>query len=315
MKNLSYKKNIIGFAIASFFIGLFFTVRCSTLQQSLPPQEATQSVFQTKVAKFPRLCPEYTPYFAEWKKSISPDGLWITELCIGSEYDGKSLTFSNKKTHTMWTIKYRDHVTPNVDADGTMTITHWSRDSRYVYFHTTLGGSAVSCFYSGFDSGVGLFQLNLKTGEVEEVLPLIKDNVVHYQFSFSPSGERLLYGVQELGLSVFDLTTGKNINVIHKEDFEVKGGYIWSPDSSQFVYSTEKSDGLEEYKATLRLVDIETGKERILLEADKNCYWAEKWGDNDILFVHYFTEKGEPDIMQYDLNSNTIIHLPSPPNQ
>jgi hypothetical protein len=273
---------------------------------------ATQSVFQTEVSEFPRLCPGDTPYFSDRIESFSPDSLWLGELCLSSEYKDLVLTFSNKNTQVVWKMFYHDYIPDVVFADGGMRVVHWPNDGRYVYFYSSLGGSVGECFYEGYDTGEGLFRLDLQTGQTEEILPLINENPVWYGFSFSPTDRWLVYGIRTLDLVILDIMTGESINIAHKKDFSQGGGYLWSPDGSQFEYSTVKylPNNVGRVGYTLRLVDVKTGVEQILLESKTSCYLAKEWKDNGVLIIEYDDENYNRALMQYDLNSNTIIDAP-----
>lgn len=273
---------------------------------------STQSVFQTEVAKFPRLCPNDTPYFSDRKNDFSPDGLWLSELCFSSQ-EGVVLTFSNKKTQVVWKMFYHDYIPDIGYADGGMSVLHWSNDSRYAYFYSWLGGDGGECFYQGYDTGVGVFRLDLQTGKTKEILPT-NNTFVWYGFSFSPTDRRLVYGIRALDLIVLDITTGESTKVAHKKDFSQGGGYVWSPDGLQFAYSTVKylPNNVGTVGYTLRLVEAKTGVERILLESKTNCYLAKKWKGNNILLFEYYDENYNPTTMEYDFSSNTVIGTSTP---
>ena len=299
----------------SIFLALVFLVACSASKQTIQSAEPTQSAFQTTIAQFPHRCPNDTPYFSDSTESFSPDGLWLGELCLNLEERYFGLIFSNKKTGVIWKLPYNDYI-PNVEsADGGMRVAHWSNDSRYAYFHTSLGGDGGECFYEGYDTGVGLFRLDLQTGQTTEILPL-NDNLVWYGFSFSPTDKWFVYGIETVDLVIFNITTGESINVANKEEFSQGGGYIWSPDGSQFVYSTLKyvPNNVDRESYTLRLVDAQTGSERILLEAKTNCYLARKWNENNILLIEYDDENYNRAIMEFDIISNTIISASASPS-
>lgn len=275
---------------------------------------STQSVFQTEVAKFPRLCPKDIPYFSDRRKNFSPDDLWLSELCFSSQ-EGVVLTFSNKKTQVLWKMFYHDYI-PDIDyADGGMSVLHWSNDSRYAYFYSWLGGDGGECFYEGYDTGAGVFRLDLQTGKTIEMLPT-NETFYWYGFSFSPTDRRFVYGIQAQNLMVIDIKTGKSIKVAHKKDFSQGGGYVWSPDGLQFIYSTVKylPDNVDRDGYTLRLVNAKTGVEQILLESKTNCYLAKKWETNNILKIEYYDENYNRAIMEYDINSNTIISASASPS-
>lgn len=201
---------------------------------------------------------------------------------------------------------YHDYIPYTADsADGGMRVMHWSNDSRYGYFYTSLGGDGGECFYGGYDTGSGLFRLDLQTGQTKAILPL-NDDLRWYGFSISPTDRRLVYGIRSLDLQILDLTTGQLINVGHKKNFSQSGGYIWSTDGLEFVYSTvtytPNHTGIENY--SLRLVNAVSGSEQILFEAPDECFDTISWTENDILTIekNYARTK-----VEFDLNSNTII--------
>lgn len=272
---------------------------------------STQSVFQTEVAKFPRLCSKDIPYFSDRKKNFSPDGLWLSELCL-SPQESLVLTFSNKKTQVVWKMFYRDYI-PDIAADGGMSVIHWSNDNKYAYFYSWLGGDGGECFYEGYDTGAGVFRLDLQTGKTTEMLPT-NDTFYWYGFSFSPTDRRFVYGIRSQNLMVIDIKTGESIKVAHKKDFNQGGGYVWSPDGLQFVYSTVKylPNNVGTVGYTLRLVDVKTGVEQILLESKTNCYLAKRWKDNNVLLFEYYDENYNPTIMEYDFYSNIVSGTSTP---
>jgi len=118
---------------------------------------------------------------------------------------------------------------------------------------------------------------------------------------------------------VLDIMTGESVNVAHEKDFSEGGGYVWSPDESHFVYSTVKylpnnMGGREGY--TLRLVAAKTGVERILFESKTSCYLVKEWKDDNVLLIEYDydDENYNRVIMEYDINSNTIISASATPS-
>ena len=194
-----------------------------------------------------------------------------------------------------------------------MGITHWSKDSRYVYFYSTIGGSCGECFYEGYDVGAGLFRLDLFTGQTSEVLP---PNTVFYWYCFSiaPTGRFLVYSEVFHNLKILDMNTGQTINVVHKKDFRNRGRYVWSPDGLRFVFSSV-SYNLEEAERegySLHLVDAQTGEERILLESKTSCYLVKEWRENNVLVVEYNDENYARAIMEYDLNTDSFLGNPPP---
>lgn len=263
--------------------------------------DATQSVVQTKVAQFPRVCTENYS-----RPKYSPNDLWMEELCYSKNDRDLVLTLSNRETRLLWRLPYREYI-PHLDfdPDGGMSVVHWSKDGRYAYFTSFPRGSAGECFYGRLpDTGFGLFRIDLETGHTVSILP-VNDDYFWYSFSISPTDRRFVYGVRSLNLKVLDVKTGQRINVAHEADFSQGGGYVWSPDGLKFVYSTVTSnDRGERFGYSLRLVDTQSGSEQILLESPNDCFEAISWTeDNTLILEKNYNEA----FVEFDLISNQII--------
>ena len=80
---------------------------------------------------------------------------------------------------------------------------------------------------------------------------------------------------------------------------------MWSPDGLELVYSTVLYNEISEPIAySFRLVDAQSGNERILLESPENCFAAKSWTEDNILTLE--KNYGEA-LIEFDLNSNKII--------
>jgi hypothetical protein len=260
---------------------------------------ATVSAAQTHAANFPHLCDSY------FANQYSPDRSWLAELCYSKNDHDLVMTLANSKTQVLWKLLYQEYI-PKMDfvPDGGMSVVHWSNDGKYAYFTAFLGGDGGECFYGNqLETGTGLFRLDLQTGRTAAILPL-NDNDYWYSFSISPTERRLVYGVHSLDLKILDITTGQLIEVAHHSDFSDGGGYVWSPDGLKFVYSTVTSDSVaEKFQYSLRLVDAQSGSERILLESPDNCFAATSWTENNMVMIE--KNFGEA-FLEFDLNSNKI---------
>lgn len=286
----------------------------STLTPSATPNQtqvaegqiATQGVamLRTKIADFPRFCTEDYYYVAAGR--FSPNGLWLEELCYSEEDQDLVLTLASRETQALWKFRYQDYIPPmDFVPDGGMSVIHWSSDEKYAYFTSFLGGDGGECFFGNqLDTGSGLFRVDLETGNAVAILPVGGD-YLWYSFSLSPTDRRLVYGARSLDLKVLDLQTGQLTNVAHMSDFSQGGQYIWSPDGLKFVYSTvlyEEQQARLNY--SIRLVDAQSGTERILLESPDACFAVTSWTENNILTLE--KNYGQT-LAKFDLNTNKII--------
>lgn len=262
---------------------------------------ATPSVVQTRVANFPRLC---THSFYSYKR-FSPNGLWLEDLCYSEDDHDLVLTLSNSEKQVLWKLLYQDYI-PQMDfvPDGGMAVVRWSNDGRYAYFFSFPGGDGGECFYDGGDRGFGLFRVDLQSGKTAAILRP-NNNFWWYGFSLSPTDRRLVYGVRARDLKILDITTGQLISIISASKFEEAGGFLWSADGLKLVYSAlgrDDTGGRGNY--SLRLVDVQSGSEQILLESAKDCFEAKSWTENNILILE---KNYNETLVEFDLNSNKII--------
>jgi WD40-like Beta Propeller Repeat len=262
---------------------------------------SAQSTQQSLLASFPHICKDNysSPKF-------SPDGLWLVELCYSEIDQDLIMTLSNRETQDLWKLLYQEHL-PKMDfvPDGGMSVVHWSNDGRYAYFTAFLGGDGGECFYGNqLETGTGLFRIDLQTGHTTAILQPV-DNSYWYSFSVSPTDRRLVYGVHSRDLKVLDVTTGQLIDIVHKSEISQSGGYLWSPDGLQLVYSTVTSlDNWETRNYSLRLVSALSGDEQILLESPEHCFATISWTANNMVMVE--KDYGEA-LIEFDLNSRKIV--------
>jgi len=265
---------------------------------------ATQAAVNTRIAQFPRICTH--DYYSPSPGRFSPNGLWLEELCYSDDDQSLILTLANRDEQTLWKFLYRDYI-PQMDfvPDGGMAVVHWLNDGKYAYFTSFFGGDGGECFYDGGDRGSGVFRVNLQTGQSTTILPL-NNNFWWYGFSFSPTDRRLVYGARARDLKLLDLKTGEVININPASNFSEGGGFLWSSDGLMLVYSTVKylpnHVGREGY--TLRLVDAQTGSERILLDSPVDCFNAKSWTEDNILILE---KNYSEELIEFDLHSNKII--------
>lgn len=267
-----------------------------------PEEQAEIYAYETMIAQYPNICKNPHPY-----PKFSPNNLWLEEFCVPRLEDKVALILSNKETQGLWKIFYSDYI-PYTDIvpDGELAVAHWSKDGKYAYFNSYSNGSGGECFVLGNDGGWGLFRLDLQTGDITTILPVI-DPSVWYMFSFSPTDKRLVYRESKMDFTILDITTGDTIKINPNKDFDDAGGFKWSEDGLRFLYSTAtytNDSTTFSVRYALHLVDAKTGIEKTILDSPRDCFQVVEWFDTDILKIH---KNYNESIIEFDLNTNTIL--------
>ena len=285
-----------------------------TINQTMTVAVQAVSVLQTKIAQFPHVCTENYVY-PHFPGRFSPNGLWLEELCYSENDQDLILTISNKDTRVAWKLIYKDFIHHNgFPPDGGMLVIHWTDDGKFAYFNSYTSGDGGECFVNGYDSGRGLFRLDLQSGQTVAILPPNMEDLLWYGFSFSPTDRRLVYGARSRALKILDIQTGQTISIVHAKELNQTGGYTWSPDGLELVFSSVAynfQEGTANY--SLRWVDVHSGSERILIESDTDCYVARAWNENRSLLVERYDENYNSTLITYDLNLNSISETTTTP--
>ncbi len=267
---------------------------------------STRSAEQALIAQYPDICVKDVMAPPEF----SPNGLWMIEECLGENDQGPILTFSNKESQALWKLSLHDYIyteNPGSLWYAGFVVAYWSNDGKYVYFAPLPVIDGGECYLrrNSHNIGDGLFRLDLENGRVTTVLPL-QDNHRSYDFSFSSTGRQLIYQSGMSDLIILDINSGTSIHIKPTNKNQFGGGYLWSTDGLKFIYSTVSYGDNGPIDYSLRLVDSQSGSERILLESPKDCFVASEWINNRIT-VERYDEQYNQTLIDFDLNSNQII--------
>ena len=175
---------------------------------------------------------------------LSPDRQWVEVDC---ELD--VIKIINLDESKVWDVSSSQLIYPY--SDHFVHVVHWSNDDIYVY--VTLNPHTDG-YWEPFHQGIVLYRLTLQTGQFSEVLPLAKSDWVYYAFSFSPNDRRLAYIVTDKSptiLNVRDMQTGVEQSYQFGSTYNSGGGFLWSPDSQELIFSiTNYETSIQEYVAT-----------------------------------------------------------------
>jgi protease II len=136
---------------------------------------------------------------------------------------------------------------------------------------------------------------------VSSILPAGND------FSFSPTGRRLAYGLGNL--IIRDLQTGDETDI---NTGGVFGPFFWSPDGLELAYATCQGDDNDSIKkSTVEIFSVQQNASRTVLELEKKFLTIEGLDANNILTVYSRDEQNNTDELFFDLNSSQWI-TPTP---
>ncbi|MFN8428216.1 MAG: hypothetical protein U0X93_00135 [Anaerolineales bacterium] len=268
--------------------------------------DETQSAERTLIPQFSRFCEENF-----MSLEISPNQLWLADQCFSENEQSPILTISNRQTQVLWKLILRDYMyVPAPDSlwYAGFSVIYWSGDGNYVYFASSTVIDGGECFMvsSLQHIGYGLFRLDLQSGGVVTILPLL-DGSTNYIFSFSPLGNKLVYESHYLGVNILDVKSRKAIHVnSNMETVFERGGFLWSLDESEFIYSTAFYGDNGPINYSLRLVNTTSGSERLLLESSNDCFVARSWTEDRVITIERYGDDRNRTLLQYDLDSNII---------
>ncbi len=152
---------------------------------------------------------------------ISPSGNW--EL---SPWGESNVTLKNL-SGAVWNYSYT--LAEGQDDFILTTVQGWSENEDYVLFSPT-GGYETARVY-------GLFQMDLRNGNVISLLENKSLDQRFYYLSVSPSGTKVVYITPDGRAVIKDLNknTENNFN-IQLENNEAIGNFVWSPDELIAVF-------------------------------------------------------------------------------
>jgi len=178
---------------------------------------ATQQTFQESMGKY---CSDGSAQDIRF----SPNGQWVEVIC---RFDTiKIVDIGETK---VWDMSSSGLVDPY--TDHFINVSHWSNDGTYVY---VVADPHTDGYWEAFHQGIVLFRLTLETGQVSEILPLVRSNWRFYSFAFSPNDRRLAYVVTDkspVKLNILDMQTGDEDSFEFDPKYNTGGGFLWAPDS------------------------------------------------------------------------------------
>jgi len=193
-------------------------------------------------------------------------------------------------------------------------VNHWSNDGAYAYigFNPHTDG-----YWEPFHQGIVLYRLNLETGQISEVLPLVRSNWRFYSFAFSPNDRRLAYIVTDKSpviLIIRDMQTGDEQSFEFDPKYNTGGGFVWSPDGQKLIFSVTQFDtNTYEYIATsIILWDKDKSGLTELIKDQQSRLQAIEWVDETKIILKSESldpEGSKTQNYEFDLIANKLSEI------
>ena len=283
--------------------------------------DPTEIARATSIASFPSNC-GYS-----YLSLISLDGNWLASDCSQS---GIVFLFTSRDGARQWKIVQQPAKMDDPSWGDNFCYSfplHWSNESRYIYFNLyyCVEPDGVPDYGLNMDPNYhAIYQLDTLTGSWIQFTPPIND------YSFSPSGRRLMYVVRKgwgeedtatIKITVIDLKTGENSMYV-LNDYLAAADVVWSGDGLSFILSAEtgKTGGefYTTHKATYVLYKWQSNDTSLLpiisFSESANEIYPVEWNDQ-ILTLHSNYYNSDSDygfrILFLDLNTQKIL-TPTP---
>jgi hypothetical protein len=233
---------------------------------------------------------------------LSPDARWVEVNCEPDVI--KIVAIDESK---IWDVSSSELIYPY--SEHFVSVFHWSNDGLYVYAFVN---PHTDGYWEPFHQGIVLYRLTLQTGQFSEVLPLGKGDWVFYAFSFSPNDRRLAYIVTDKSpaiLNVRDMQSGVEQSYTFDGTYNTGGGFLWSPDSQNLVFSiTQYDPNNHKYIATsIGLWNREKSNIVTLVKDHEEVLVPIEWVDETKILLQVLYENDRK--FEFDLRSNELKQI------
>jgi hypothetical protein len=248
-----------------------------------PSPQATGLPTSTEIPTFTPV-PAFTPLSTPTRDSVgalserfqdslfSPNGRWTAYR------DPDKL----RVVHSEDPLRYWTLPCALFDECSTIYPIKWSRNSQILYFAPApaAGGAPTGLYLV-----TALATLDVRSGEWDLLLP---DSNRHYDFSFSPGDEYLVYAQSSGSLAEEQTIT---LGIVNMEDPRQRqeytmdgvyaGNFIWSPFKPRFVFSIyDPQQG-----SIVGYYDIETGFLKHAIELEGTDILLLDWGQDNLVSI------------------------------
>ncbi len=222
----------------------------------------------------------------------SPDGKWTAKTFPADDKQKHGyMIVKSLDGQDEWTVSY-DPDQYDRGPDGYPHPLLWTPDGKYLYY-TLRPIVDRRLFNRIFSDGVGLFELNLKNGKQNQILP---GSPWPIAMAVAPDGSKVAYISGEFDspevIAIRPLGTkskegAKQETIIQIPDgFFFPGAMLWSPDGKKLVFVAEEM-GSERY--SIFLYDPDQAELKVLNHTDARLLAPQEWSNPERILVYDYT--------------------------
>jgi len=250
----------------------------------------------------------------------SPNKEWVIINCDPNPSKEKSITKVLRLDKTVsWEVSfYEIYGVHSGIEDGYIGSVHWSKDGNYVYLKPSFccADAPGNIFFNYFGNSIGVYRLDLNTGELTTTLQPTSNIFASYAASFSSRDKYLTYvhSSNSTDIHIQNIQTGELEKFSLNEEYSASGLFTWSPDDKKLVFVAAKQ-GWQPYDDTqpqdsvsFFMLDIETGALQHLF--DKQDIYKPIWITNDKLTLN---QLDGDDFLLYDFQSSSFSAITPTP--
>ena len=243
------------------------TPSLSPLSRSAATQTLPEPTFQAvqTLESYRSSCPDLVT-----REDVSTSGDWISIVCEYSLDDGSyiALYVHHPASQIEWKIAYRQGSFPwNSEEHSSETglkPIRWSTGEEYLYFSLYSRGDGPRGY---FQSGESLQRLDLRTGNVSQVLSASPVPGHFYTFDFSPTGRQLAYTISKSPYTIYlvDMVFGDEMTISVEGDWSILGRFNWSPDGQWLAFVTGTFSDFHDGMYSLGVISPDTLNYQMIL--------------------------------------------------
>jgi hypothetical protein len=227
----------------------------------------------------------------------SPNKQWTAYTFWGGV---PQLTVQNKDESVAWVIT--EGYYPEFYYG--YSIIHWTKDSHYLFYNEYYQIEGLSPFYDG----AGLYQLDVETGEVKEIVPSFVDRWKRNfpAYTIAPDDTFLIYILaEENGWFLTKYNIADDTQTKYKLD-ESGGTFLWAANQSYVLFSSCTIKSWEDQSCSIKKFDINTNEISTVMPAAPQILYIDKWlNSQNILLVTPLAE-----YYKLNLQSGEMTPLP-----